>query len=36
MIPITAYLKQYGTHNTSIRVSGKACGRGPGAGDSDG
>jgi putative ABC transport system permease protein len=28
MIPITAYLKQFGTHNTSIRVSGKASGVG--------
>ena len=24
MIPITAYLKQFGSHNNSIRVSGKA------------
>src|ERR1700691_5950264 len=24
MIPITAYLKQYGAHNNSIRISGKA------------
>jgi putative ABC transport system permease protein len=24
MIPITAYLKQYGAHNSSIRISGKA------------
>lgn len=24
MIPITAYLKQYGVHNNSIRISGKA------------
>jgi putative ABC transport system permease protein len=24
MIPITAYLKQYGMHNNSIRISGKA------------
>jgi putative ABC transport system permease protein len=24
MIPITAYLKQYGVHNNSVRISGKA------------
>ena len=29
MIPITAYLKQYGVHNNSIRISGKASGRRP-------
>ncbi|HUK23662.1 MAG TPA: ABC transporter permease [Terriglobales bacterium] len=29
MIPITAYLKQYGVHNNSIRISGKAIGAGP-------
>ena len=29
MIPITAYLKQYGVHNNSIRISGKALGTGP-------
>src|SRR5437870_3091972 len=29
MIPITAYLKQYGTHDNSIRISGKAAGVGP-------
>ena|ERR1700756_3729346 len=28
MIPITAYLKQYGTHDNSIRISGKAAGVG--------
>lgn len=28
MIPVTAYLKQFGTHNNSIRVSGKAAGVG--------
>jgi putative ABC transport system permease protein len=28
MIPLTAYLKQYGTHNDSIRVSAKAAGAG--------
>jgi len=28
MIPITSYLKQFGTHNNSIRVSGKASGVG--------
>jgi len=30
MIPITAYLKQYGVHNNSIRISGKAINAGPG------
>jgi putative ABC transport system permease protein len=30
MIPITAYLKQYGVHNNSIRISGKAVNAGPG------
>ena len=29
MMPITAYLKQYGEHGTSIRISGKAEGVGP-------
>jgi putative ABC transport system permease protein len=29
MIPITAYLKQYGVHDNSIRISGKAAGVGP-------
>jgi putative ABC transport system permease protein len=29
IIPITAYLKQYGSHNTSVRISGKADGVGP-------
>src|SRR5437660_2919787 len=29
MIPITAYLKQYGSHDNSIRISGKAAGVGP-------
>jgi len=29
MIPITAYLKQYGVHNNSVRISGKAVGVGP-------
>lgn len=29
MIPISAYLKQYGTHNQTIRISGKAEGIGP-------
>jgi putative ABC transport system permease protein len=29
MIPITMYLKQYGAHNNSIRISGKALGAGP-------
>src|SRR5262249_19661795 len=29
MIPITDYLKQYGVHNNSIRISGKAMGTGP-------
>jgi len=29
MIPITSYLKQYGVHNNSIRISGKAAGVGP-------
>ena len=28
MIPLTAYLKQYGMHNNSIRISGKALGAG--------
>jgi len=28
MIPITAYLKQYGSHNDSVRISGKASGGG--------
>ena len=28
IIPITAYLRQYGAHNTSIRISGKADGVG--------
>jgi putative ABC transport system permease protein len=29
MIPITSYLKQYGVHNNSIRISGKAASAGP-------
>jgi putative ABC transport system permease protein len=29
MIPITMYLKQYGAHDNSIRISGKALGAGP-------
>jgi len=29
MLPITDYLKQYGVHNNSIRISGKAMGTGP-------
>jgi putative ABC transport system permease protein len=29
MIPISAYLKQYGVHNNSVRISGKAIGVGP-------
>jgi putative ABC transport system permease protein len=29
MIPITAYLKQYGAHDSSIRISGKADSTGP-------
>jgi putative ABC transport system permease protein len=29
MIPITTYLKQYGSHENSIRISGKAAGVGP-------
>src|SRR3954470_17769409 len=29
IIPITTYLKKYGTHNNSIRISGKANGVGP-------
>ena len=29
MIPITAYLKQYGVHNQNIRISGKAASAGP-------
>ena len=29
MIPITAYLKQYGMHNQNIRISGKAASAGP-------
>ena len=29
MIPITAYLKQYGVHNQNIRISGKAASGGP-------
>jgi putative ABC transport system permease protein len=29
MIPITSYLKQYGMHNNSIRISGKADNAGP-------
>ena len=28
MVPITAYLKQYGVHNNSIRIAGKALGGG--------
>ena len=28
MIPITTYMKQYGTHDSSIRISGKAAGVG--------
>jgi putative ABC transport system permease protein len=28
MIPITSYLKQYGTHENSVRISGKAAGVG--------
>jgi putative ABC transport system permease protein len=30
MIPLTSYLKQYGVHNNSIRISGKATGVGAG------
>jgi putative ABC transport system permease protein len=30
MIPITAYLKQYGVHSNSVRISGKAIGAGTG------
>jgi putative ABC transport system permease protein len=29
MIPISSYLKQYGVHNNSVRISGKAIGVGP-------
>jgi putative ABC transport system permease protein len=29
MIPITAYLKQFGVHNQNIRISGKAASAGP-------
>ena len=29
MIPISAYLKQYGAHDNSVRISGKAIGVGP-------
>ena len=29
MIPITAYLKQYGVHNQNLRISGKAASAGP-------
>jgi putative ABC transport system permease protein len=29
MIPITSFLKQYGVHNNSIRISGKAASAGP-------
>jgi putative ABC transport system permease protein len=29
IIPISAYLKQYGVHNNSVRISGKAIGVGP-------
>ncbi|HUN89042.1 MAG TPA: ABC transporter permease [Terriglobales bacterium] len=29
IIPITAYLRQYGTHNNSIKISGKSDGVGP-------
>lgn len=29
IIPVTTYLKQYGVHNNSIRISGKADGVGP-------
>ena len=29
MIPITTYLKQYGAHNDSVRISGKATSAGP-------
>jgi len=29
IIPISAYLKQYGVHNNSVRISGKAVGVGP-------
>ena len=29
MIPVTAYLKQYGVHNQNIRISGKAASAGP-------
>jgi putative ABC transport system permease protein len=29
MIPITTYLKQYGAHNDSVRISGKAASAGP-------
>jgi putative ABC transport system permease protein len=29
IIPVTAYLKQYGAHNNSIRISGKAASVGP-------
>ena len=31
MIPITAYLKQYGEHNSIVRISGKAAGVGSAA-----
>jgi len=29
MIPLTAYFKQYGSHNTNMRISAKAAGTGP-------
>ena len=29
MIPITSYIKQYGSHNDSVRISGKARSAGP-------
>lgn len=32
IIPISAYLKQYGVHNNSVRISGKAVGVGPALG----
>jgi putative ABC transport system permease protein len=32
LIPISAYLKQYGVHNNSVRISGKAIGVGPALG----
>jgi putative ABC transport system permease protein len=32
LIPVTTYLKQYGSHDNSIRISGKAAGVGPSLG----